>query len=125
VNQAPRNVSLSRPALVAALAANRVAVLQEERNSFIAALRRLPEFHSPAGFIFGTEAMFEAERKFKKDRNFLLRRFDIELPLPDLPEDRVTFGIDEREFTDISQIAARFGNFGGRIVEAIRPYIRM
>jgi hypothetical protein len=125
VNQAPRNVSLSRPALVAALAANRVAVLQEERDSFVAALRRIPEVHAPAGFIFGTEAMFEAERKFKKDRNFLLRRFDIELPLPDLPDDRVAFGIDEREFADISGIAARFGNFGGRIVEAVRPYIRM
>jgi hypothetical protein len=125
VDQPPRNVSLSRPALVAALVANRVAVSQEERNGFVAALRRLPRFHAPAGFIFGTEATFEAERKFKKDRNFLLRRFDIELPLPDMPADRMAFRIDEQECGEISDIAARFGNFGERIIEAVRPYVRV
>jgi hypothetical protein len=125
IDQPPRNVSLSRPALVAALAGNRAAGSQEERNRFVAGLRRMPDFHAPAGFIFGTDAAFAAERKFKKDRNFLLRRFDIELPLPDFPADRMAFRINEEEFRDISTIAAPFGSYGQRIIEAVQPYIRV
>jgi hypothetical protein len=119
-----RNVSLSQAALVASLAANRVAVSQEERNRFVAALRRMPGYLSPAGFIFGRDAAFEAEHKFRKDRNFLLRRFEIELPLPDFPEDRLAFGVSEKEFNDISEMTARFGGYGEKILEAVCPYVR-
>jgi len=119
-----RNVSLSQAALVASLAANRVAVSQEERNRFVAALRRMPGYLSSAGFIFGRDAAFEAERKFRKDRNFLLRRFEIELPLPDFPEDRLAFGVSEKEFNDISEMTARFGGYGEKILEAVCPYVR-
>jgi hypothetical protein len=119
-----RNVSLSRAALVASLAANRVAVSQEERNKFVAALRRRSGPDEPAEFIFGTDAAFAADRMFGKDRNFLLRRFGIEFRLPDFSAHRVSFGIDEREFGDIREIASRFGSFGQNIVDAVRPYVR-
>jgi hypothetical protein len=123
-DQPPRNVSLSRKALVASLAANRVAGSQEERNRFVAALRRMPGLHEPAGFIFGADAAFEAERGFRKDRNFLLRRFDIELPLPDFPQSAVSFGIDEIEFRQIAAIGTKFGSYGEKIIDGVRPYVR-
>jgi hypothetical protein len=120
-----RNVSLSRPALVASLAANRVAGSPDERNKFTAALRRLPGFDADAELIFGTEAVFAADRLFGKDRNFLLRRFDIEFQLPDFPADRVPFGIDDAEFGQIRDVARRFGSFGDQVIEAVRTYVRV
>lgn len=119
-----RNVSLGRVALVASLAANRVAASPNERNRFVAALRRMPGFHAPAGFIFGMDAALAADRKFGKDRDFLLRRFGIEFQLPDFSESRVPFGIDQAEFGDISEIAVKFDGFGQNILEGVSPYIR-
>jgi hypothetical protein len=124
INQPPRNVSLSRKALVASLAANRVSVTQKERSSFVAALRRIPGFYAPSGFIFGKEAAFQAERKFGKDRNYLLRRFEVELPLAEFSESSVPFTIDETEFRQISEVSAKFGSYGQRILDAVRPYVR-
>jgi hypothetical protein len=123
-NQPPRNVSLSRKALVASLAANRVSVTPKERSSFVAALRRIPGFYAPSGFIFGTEAAFQAERKFRKDRNFLLRRFEVELPLAGFSKSSMPFAIDEKEFKQISEVSAKFGSYGQRILDAVRPYVR-
>ena len=119
-----RNVSLSRPALVASLTANRVAGSPDERNNFIAALRRLPGFDAAAEPVFGTEAVLAADRLFRKDRNFLLRHFEIEFHLPDFPGDRVPFGVNEVEFGHIREVAAKFHSFGEKIMEAVRPYIR-
>jgi hypothetical protein len=123
-DQPSRNVSLGRAALVASLAANRAAGSREERERFAASLRRMPGFHTPAGFIFGTDAALQADQKFRKDRNFLLHRFDIEFSLPDFSQEPKPFGIDETEFGHISDIAARFGSYGERIIGAVRPYIR-
>lgn len=119
-----RNASWSRPALVATLAANRVAPSPEERNKFTAALRRMPGFHAPAGPIFGADAAFEADRIFAKDRNFLMRRFGIEVELPDFSRDRAPFSVDEGEFANIRDVGAKFGSFGEKIIEAVRPYVR-
>ncbi|HLY07290.1 MAG TPA: hypothetical protein VKR31_16205 [Rhizomicrobium sp.] len=119
-----RNASWSRPALVATLAANRVAASPEERNQFTAALRRMPGFHAPAGPIFGAEATFQADRIFARDRNFLMRRFGIELELPDVAPDRAPFSIDEDEFANIRAIASKFDSFGEKIIETVRPYLR-
>lgn len=119
-----RNASLSRPALVATLAANRVAVSPDERNKFSAALRHMPGFYAPAGPIFGINAAFEADRRFAKDRDFLLRRFGIELQLPDFSGDRAPFVIDAEEFENIGKVASKFGSFGAKIIEAVRPYVR-
>ena len=124
VNQAPRNVSLSRKALVASLAANRVSVTEKERSRFVAALRRNPGFYAPSGFIFGTEAAFQAERKFRKDRNFLLRRFEVELPLAEFSESSMPFTIDQTEFSQISEVSAKFGSYGQKILDTVRPYVR-
>lgn len=118
-----RNVSLGRVALVASLAANRIAASPEERNRFVAALRRTPGFHAPGGFGFGTKAALAADEKFRKDRKFLLRRFGIEFDVPDVLVP-APFGIDDAEFKQISEIAARFGSFGDAVGKAIRPYIR-
>ena len=85
----------------------------------------MPGFYAPAGFIFGAEAALEAEQKFRKDRNFLLRRFELELPLPEFSENpRAAFTIDETEFEQISDIGARFGDYGKKILDAVRPYVR-
>lgn len=120
----PRNVSMSRAALVATLAANRVAASKDERNRFTAALRRMPGTGGPAEPIFGAGAALAADRLFAKDRNFLLRRFEIEFALPDFPEDSRPFGIDDAEFALVRDIAAKFGAFGEKIIDAVRPYIR-
>ena len=119
-----RNASWARPALVATLAANRVAVSPEERNQFTAALRRMPGFHAPAEPIFGPDAAFEADRVFAKDRNYLLRRFGIEFELPDFSKERAPFAVDEHEFANIRNVACKFGSFGDKIIEAVRPYMR-
>jgi hypothetical protein len=123
-NQPTRNVSLSRAALVASLAANRIAACGEERSKFVAALRRMPGFHAPAEFIFGADAAFAADDKFGKDRTFLLRRFDIEFQLPDFSTSPAPFGVDEAEFGRISAIAAQFGSFGQSLIEIVQPYLR-
>jgi hypothetical protein len=119
-----RNVSLSRPALVASLAANRVAGLPDERNNFTAAVRRLPGFDAAAESIFGTEAVLTVDRLFRKDRNFLLRHSEVEFQLPDFPQDRAPFGVNAAEFAYIREVAAKFGSFGEQIVGAARPYVR-
>lgn len=119
-----RNASWSRPALIATLAANRVAVSPEERNKFTAALRRMPGFYAPAGAIFSADAIFEADRVFAKDRDFLLRRFGIEVHLPDPLQDRAPFVIDGMEFTNVCKVALMFGNFGEKIIEGVKPYVR-
>ena len=120
-----RNVSLSRPALVATLVANRVAGSREERNRFSAALRRMPGFRAPVGRIFGFEAGLEADRFFAKDRDFLLQRFGIRLDRPDFSGDGQPFAIDETEFANIGDAAAKLGSFGATIIETLRPYIRV
>lgn len=119
-----RNASWSRPALVATLAANRVAASPEERDQFTAALRRMPGFHAPAGPIFGADAAFQAERIFARDRNYLMRRFGIEFELPDFSRDAAPFSVDEEEFANIRGVAAKFGSFGEKIIEAVGPYVR-
>lgn len=119
-----RNASLSRPALVATLAANRVAASPDERNKFSVALRRMPGFYAPAGPIFGIDAAFEADRRFAKDRDFLLRRFGIELHLPDFSGDRAPFAIDAEEFENIRSVASKFGSFGAKVIEGVRGYVR-
>ena len=119
-----RNVSLNRPALVASLAANRVAGSPDERNTFTATVRRLPGFDAAAESIFGSEAVLAADRPFRKDRNFLLRHFEIEFHLPDFPGDRVPFGVNEAEFESIREVAAKFCSFGEQIIEAVGPYVR-
>ena len=123
-NYPARNVSLSRPALVASLAANRVTVSADERNRFTAALRRMTGFYAPGELIFGTEGVFAADRLFAKDRNFLLRRFGIEFELPDFSGDRARFGVDDGEFGHIREVAGKFGGFGEKIIEGVRPYVR-
>jgi len=125
LNHPPRNVSLSRATLVASLAANRIVGSGEKRDRFVDALRQMPEIQAPSASIFNAEAVLAADRRFGKDRNFLLRRFGIEFQLPDFSEQRFPFGIDATEFEHICKIARQFGDFGRDVVEAIRPYIRL
>jgi len=119
-----RNVSLSRPALVASLAATRVAGFPDERSNFTAAVGRLPGFDAATESIFGTETVLAVDRPFRKDRNFLLRHFEIEFQLPDFPADRMPFGVNGAEFERVCGIAVKFGSFGKQIIESVRPYVR-
>src|SRR5262249_11945146 len=119
-----RNVSLSRPALVATLVANRVATSRDERNRFSAALRRVPGFHLRAGRIFGSEAVFEADRFFAKDRDLLRHRFGVELNPPDLSGDCRAFGVDEKEFGNIRGGAGKLGCFRKKDHGASWPFVQ-
>lgn len=118
-----RNMSLSRKALVAMLAVNRIAVSPEQRNQLVTLLRGLSGFFAPSTFIFGPEAAAESERKFALDRKFLRRQFGIRLPAPGFPVSGNIFVIDEREFEEIETVARELGAAGAALRDSLRPYV--
>lgn len=119
-----RNVSLSREALVATLAANRAGGSVEDRNAFVTALQKLPGAYAPSGPIFGLEATARAEQIFSADRRFLRRHFGIDLPAPARAPENGAFAIEISEFEQISAVARDFGEFGRAVVNALSAQVR-
>ena len=79
---AARNVSMSRKALIATLAANNVAADIAARNRYFDALRKMRQFAAPPGSIFGAEAASNADEHFCSERQRLAEEFGVALQPP-------------------------------------------
>jgi hypothetical protein len=117
-----RNVSLSTKALIATLAINRIAPSAEERIRFGHALRTMPDYLAPAGFIFGAESARKAEEVFRVDRDFLREHFNIEFSLPSAELFSNAFKISDEDYEDIVCAVDVLGADGALIRQAIDPY---
>jgi hypothetical protein len=125
IGDAPRlNPSLSRKALIAVLAANRVAPSIPDRNAIFSALRQMPGFYGPSRPVFGAEAAVEAERKFAQDRNFLRKQFGVAFPAPNLARIGNAFVVDGPELSEIADATSELGDLGAAVREEVSRYLR-
>lgn len=120
----PRNVSLSVPALIAALAVNVTADTADQRRRYFDAVRRMTRFFAPSRFIFGRHAAEAAEIVFREDRRFLSDRFGITLSAPELALQDNMFCIDESELEEIAAVTRDLGSAGDAIVAFARRYVK-
>lgn len=117
-----RNVSLSTKALIATLAANRVARGAAERAPIFAALRRLRRFRSPSRPLFSPAARRQVEDLFAGDRLYLAERFGVELPSPD-PAAVDEFRLSRDDLDDIARVTHELGELGAAVVEHATRYL--
>jgi hypothetical protein len=120
---ANRNVSLAPKALIATLAANRVARSEEERDHIFDLLRHMPGFYGTSQFIFSNTAAALAQPGFDEDRRFLEKRFDCALPAPQLPETATAFAIGNAEYDDIAQATAGLGELRCGLLDQVRLHL--
>ncbi|HEY6577990.1 MAG TPA: hypothetical protein VIY09_01585 [Rhizomicrobium sp.] len=116
-----RNMSLSRSALIATLAANRVAETPGQRKHFDSLLSRIPDRFAPSGMLFGSEAVAAAHPALAADRKFLRNRFGVALPAH--PREASRFELDEDEFAAIAAVLRDPGDDARRILEIMRSYV--
>jgi hypothetical protein len=121
---AMRNVSLSRKALIATLAANRLSATRQDRVRFDAALHRISGRFVPSGVFFSGEAIARVRDVIAADRQFLRKAYAVKLPRRTRPKDANPLGIGEREFADIAAAVRELGTDGDRILEGARAYVR-
>jgi hypothetical protein len=123
--ETPRiNPSLSRKALIAVLAGNRVAPTRKDRKSIVSALRRMPDFNAPSRMIFGREALASADHKIALDRNFLQKRYGVSFGAPNPAIAENAFLIDQKDVDDIADATCELGNLGAAVREEVRRYLR-
>lgn len=116
------NVSMSRKALVATLAANNVARDIAERNRFSEALRKMPQFAAPPGFIFGAEAARRADEHFCIERQVLALEFGVVLQPPCFHD--WGLHLDYAELGEIRAVTAALGADGEAIVQFASRFLR-
>jgi hypothetical protein len=119
-----RNVSLSPQALVATLAANRVAGSSQDRDRIVAALRKMPNGFAPSQIIFAAQAIAEAEKEFARDREFLHESFGVDISIARDPQASGALQIGEADFDGIAAATAALGDAGAKVREIARTYVR-
>jgi hypothetical protein len=118
-----RNVSLCRKALIAMLAVNRNVEDTHNIEIYNAALRRMKMVFSPSPLIFEPEDVAGVEHEISADREFLRRKFNIELPSAQLAARPNAFRISREEFDDVSSALTGVGPEYRKILGAINEYI--
>jgi hypothetical protein len=58
------------------------------------------------------------------DRKFLRRQFGVRLPHPPGAQQSSPFALSEREFTDITTAMQELGDYGARIREQLRSFVK-
>jgi hypothetical protein len=116
-----RNVSLSRKALVATLAANRVARTRDDRERMSEALRSLRKMYAPTPAIFGRHAMLALKPVMTADRQALASRFGVELPQAE-PTTARPLVISSQELAEIRSAAVGLGSLGEELVDSAREW---
>jgi len=119
---AKRNVSMSRKALIATLAANQVATDIAARIRYFEALRKMRRFAAPPGFIFGAEAARRADEHFCIDRQPLALEFGVALQPPSFHA--VGLHLDDAELSEIRAVTAALGADGEAIVRFASRFLR-
>ena len=118
------NPSLSRKALIAVLAANRVAPTRRDRKAIVSALLKMPGFYGHSRPIFGREAAAKVERNIALDRNFLETRYGETFSAPDPAHAENAFVVNRQEFADIADATSNLGNLGAAVREEVGRYLR-
>ena len=119
-----RNVSLSRKALIATLAANRLSETRQDRVRFDAALGKISGRFVPSEVFFGREAIARVRQVIASDRQFLRKEYGLQLPRRTRPKDANPLAISEHEFADIAAAMRGLDADADRILEGVRPYVR-
>jgi hypothetical protein len=119
-----RNVSLGRLALVSTLAANRVAGSHEDRALFDAAMARIPNRFADGEILFGKAAVAKVRDVLLTDRKFLRQQFGLELPRPDRPHRTNPLFITEQDFSELSAEMQELGDYGAKILEQLRIFVK-
>ena len=119
---AARNVSMSRKALIATLAANNVAADIAARNRYFDALRKMRHFAAPPGSIFGAEAARKADEHFCIERQRLAEEFGVALQPPSFHD--AGLYLNSAELGEIRTATASLGADGEAIVSFASRFLR-
>jgi hypothetical protein len=118
------NPSLSQKALIAVLAANRVAPTRQDRKAIVSALLKMPGFYGPSQPVFSREAVAKAEPYIALDRVFLETQYGETFRAPDSVRAENPFVVNRQEFADIANATSKLANLGVAVREEVGRYLR-
>ena len=119
-----RNMSISLKGLIAMLAANNVASTPQERAQCFAEMRRMRRFFGPIGPIFSHDAMMAVDPVIRRDRDYIAKTYQIELPQPHVPGPaEPVFRIDRNQYTEIEAAAKHLGPLGNELLVFVRQFL--